>query len=278
MIDMQELPALARKAEELGFEGVNLGEHLITFGEQYDNYDYSKNKLIRWYPHTHWPDPWVQIGALSQVTNRLKFLNTIYVLPMQDPFHAAKAIATAANLCDGRLILGAGVGWQAAEFELVGQDFHNRGRRADEMIDVMQRLWEGEIFSYEGEYYRFPDLQMSPRLFRPLPVYVGGQSPAAFARAARHDGYVGGQLEIEDVPPLMDGLRQARSKQGKRMEDFEVIICLYENSAENFERCRELGVTQIYKDAFCDENGMASTMTLSEKLDDMERFAQAYMA
>ncbi len=119
---------------------------------------------------------------------------------------------------------------------------------------------------------------MSPGLFHPLPVYVGGQSPAAFARAARHDGYVGGQLDIEDVPSLMEGLQQARSSQGKTMDDFEVIICLYENSAENFERCRELGITQIYKDAFCDENGMASSMTLAEKLDDMERFAQAYMA
>ena len=62
------------------------------------------------------------------------------------------------------------------------------------------------------------------------------------------------------------------------MENFEIVVCLYRNSAENFERCRELGVTQIYKEAFCDENGMASTMPLDAKLDDMERFAEAYMA
>ena len=148
----------------------------------------------------------------------------------------------------------------------------------DEMLEVMDGLWRGKLFSYEGEYYRFPDLQMSPELFHPLPIYVGGQSPAAYARAARHDGYVGGQVNIEDLPTIIEGLQQAREREGQTMENFEIVVCLYRNSAENFERCRELGVTQIYKEAFCDENGMASTMPLDAKLDDMERFAEAYMA
>lgn len=277
MIDMRELPALARRAEELGFEGVTLGDHLVTFGEQYEHYDYSKNSQIRWYTHTHWPDPWVQIAALAQVTTRLKFLSAVHVLPLTDPFHAAKSVSTAANLCDGRMILGAGVGWQATEFELLGQEFHNRGRRTDEMLEVVQLLWKGDIFAYDGVHYQFPELQMSPGLFHPLPIFIGGQSPAAFARAARHGGYVGVQLEMVDVETIVQSLQQAREALAKDMTDFEVVLGLYDYSDENIERCEEIGVTAIYRDAFCDENGMASRMTLEEKLADMERFAQHHI-
>ena len=77
MLDMKELPALARHAEDLGFEGITLGEHLVTLQEQYEACDYIQNGLIRWYPETDWPDPWVEIGALSQIMTKLKFLTTV---------------------------------------------------------------------------------------------------------------------------------------------------------------------------------------------------------
>ncbi|WP_373092978.1 TIGR03619 family F420-dependent LLM class oxidoreductase [Zhongshania sp.] len=277
MLDMEELPTLARHAEDLGFEGITLGEHLITFAEQYEHYDYSKNSQIRWYPETHWPEPWVQIGALSQVTTTLKFLNTLYVLPLRDPFHAAKLISTAANLCDGRLILGAGIGWQKSEFELVGQNFHDRGKRTDEMLAVMKQLWTGESVTYQGDYYQFPALQMSPRLKHSLPICIGGFSEAALQRAARNDGWVGAQHEMDDIEKLIPALRHFREQAGLPWESFEIALGLYDNSEANLERCRELGVTMLYREAFCDENGMASTMTLDEKLRDMEQFAKQYI-
>lgn len=277
MLDMEELPTLARHAEDLGFEGITLGEHLITFAEQYEHYDYSKNSQIRWYPETHWPEPWVQIGALSQVTTTLKFLNTLYVLPLRDPFHAAKLISTAANLCDGRLILGAGIGWQKSEFELVGQNFHDRGKRTDEMLAVMKQLWTGESVTYQGDYYQFPALQMSPRLKHPLPICIGGFSEAALQRAARNDGWVGAQHEMDDIEKLIPALRHFREQAGLPWEGFEIALGLYDSSEANLERCRELGVTMLYREAFCDENGMASTMTLDEKLRDMEQFAKQHI-
>ncbi len=277
MLDMEELPTLARHAEDLGFEGITLGEHLITFAEQYEHYDYSKNNQIRWYPDTHWPEPWVQIGALSQVTTTLKFLNTLYVLPLRDPFHAAKLISTAANLCDGRLILGAGIGWQKSEFELVGQNFHDRGKRTDEMLAVMKQLWTGESVAYQGDYYQFPALQMSPALKHPLPICIGGFSEAALQRAARNDGWVGAQHEMDDIEKLIPALRHFRAQAGLPWKGFEIALGLYDNSEANLERCRELGVSMLYREAFCDENGMASTMTLDEKLRDMEQFAKRHI-
>ncbi len=278
MIDMKELPRLARHAEELGFEGITLAEHLITFSEQYESYDYSKDNLIRWYPDTHWPDPWVQIGALSQVTSTLQFLTSVYVLPMHDPFEAAKSIGTAANLCAGRLSLGIGVGWQKSEFELVKQRFDNRGRRCDEMLEVMAKLWRGGPVSHAGEFFDFPSLQMSPALEQPLPVYIGGFSPPALRRAARHDGWVGGQHEMGELEQLLPLLQQYRAEHGGNDgKPFDICVGLYDPSEANMARCEELGVTQLYRHAFCDEKGMASRLSLDEKLRDMEAFAARHL-
>jgi len=279
MLDMKELPALAQHAEELGFEGIILSEHLVTFQQQYEEYAYSKNSMIRWYPETHWPDPWVQIAALSQTTSTLKFLTGVYVLPMHDPFSAAKAIGTAANLCDGRLTLGIGIGWQKTEFDLVGQVFTNRGRRTDEMIEIMKKLWSGEVVSHEGRYYDFPPLQMSPAVEQPVPVMVGGFSDAALQRAARNDGWIGGQHELSELEVMVPKLLALRHEQDSTAsQPFEVAAGLYQPTRENIARCRELGVTQLYREAFCDENGMASKMTLTEKLKDMDAFAREWLS
>lgn len=278
MIDMDELPVLARHAEELGFEGITLGEHLITFSEQYEHYDYSKNSMIRWYPHTQWPDPWVQITRLAACTRKLKFLNTLYVLPMRDAFNAAKTISTVENLYPDRLLLGAGIGWQASEFQIVGQDFHTRGQRTDEMLEVMKLLWSGEPVEYHGKYHDFPSLQMSPGLKSELPILIGGFSAAAIQRAARNDGWVGAQHEMADIEAVIAGLTEARQALGKSMEGFQIACGLYQPDRKNFDRCEELGVTILYREAFCDANGMASSMTLDEKLRDMEAFAKEFMA
>ena len=278
MTDMDQLPVLAKRAEELGFEGITLGDHLVTFATQYQPYDYSKDSRVLWYPETHWPDPWVQIGALSQVTTKLKFLNTVYVLPMRDPFNAAKSISTAARLSKDRVILGAGIGWQEMEFRIIGQNFHNRGKRTDEMLTVMRLLMSGEMVEFHGEYYDFEPLQMSPGVNRQVPFMIGGYSPAALKRAARNDGWVGAQHEIEDLEAIVKTLKQERAALGKTEADpFDIILALCKPTSEKFKRAEDLGVTSIFRDAWLDENGRASVMTLQQKLDDMEKFAAQYL-
>lgn len=108
----------------------------MTFKSQYEHYDYSDDGQVLWTTETHWPDPRVQIGAISQLTTTLKFMPQIYVLPMRDPFNAAKAISTAANLTNNRVAMCVGVGWQKSEFDILGQKFENRGQRTDEILAI----------------------------------------------------------------------------------------------------------------------------------------------
>lgn len=277
LVDVDELPELCRKAERFGFEGMALGEHLVTFESQYQAYDYSRDAAVLWYPETHWPDPWVEIGALSQVTTTLKFMSTVYVLPMRDPFSAAKAVSTAARLSGNRVIMGAGIGWQASEFALVDRNFHDRGARTDEMLEVMQRLMSGEVVEFHGRFFDFPRLQMSPGVTRPVPILIGGRSPAAYRRAARFGGWIGAQYQAEDVPEIVAALTAERAAIGKSLDGFEIQLNLYDYSADTMKRVEEMGVTQIHRAAWLDENGRASRMTLQEKIDDMERFAERFM-
>ena len=216
-------------------------------------------------------------AALASLTERLKFTNNIFVLPMRNPFLVAKAIATASVVSGNRVIPAIGVGWSKDEFTLLEQDFHTRGKRCDEMLEVMKKLWTGDSVTYDGDYYQFPALQMSPALKHELPICIGGFSEAALKRAARNDGWVGAQHEMDDIEKLIPALRHFREQAGLPWDSFDIALGLYDNSEANLERCRELGVTMLYREAFCDENGMASTMTLDEKLRDMEQFAKAHI-
>ena len=277
LVDMDELPVLAKKAEEFGFEGLALADHLVTFETQYQAYDYSRDAAVLWYPETHWPDPWVEIGALSQVTTTLKFMTTVYVLPMRDPFSAAKAIATAARLSNNRVVLGAGIGWQESEFDLAGREFADRGKRTDEMLDIIGRLMAGETVEYHGRFHDFPRLQMSPGVTRSVPILIGGRSPAAYKRAARFDGWIGAQYQVDEIPAIVAALKAERAALGKAADPFEIQLNLYDYSAGTLKRVADMGVTQIHKSAWLDENGRASRMKVDDKIRDMERFAEAFI-
>ena len=94
---------------------------------------------------------------------RLKFVTTVYIPGMRDPYSAAKAIGTAAYLADGRVELGVGVGWCEEEFALMGQQFARRGKRTDEMLELMQELWQPGWREFNGDFYQMPRLEMSLR-------------------------------------------------------------------------------------------------------------------
>jgi probable F420-dependent oxidoreductase len=283
MTGMDEVLVLAQKAEELGFEGITLSDHLITFGEQYERYPESEDAVIRWYPETHWPDPWVMFGALAQLTRRLKFMTTVCVAPMRDPFTLAKAVSTAARLGNDRVILGVGIGWQESEFRLVERGFRDRGARTDELLEVLRLLMSGEMVEFHGRFFDFPPLQMAPGTQRPVPVWIGGHSPAALKRAARHDGWIGAIHDIDGLRTLMDALRRERSALGRGMDDFGTTLALIgagtrdADPGPTIRRAEDLGVQSIYRDAWIDERGRASVLTLEQKLADMERFAERYL-
>jgi probable F420-dependent oxidoreductase len=183
---LSEYTALARAADDAGFDAVAVSDHVVHPQKIATPYPYTADGAPRWQPFTAWPDPWVSIGAMAAVTTRLRFLTSIYVLPLRNPFLVAKAVATAAALSDGRVTLGVGVGWMREEFDALSMPFDHRGERADEQLEVFRTLFTQPAPSHDGRHYAFPEIGFEPKPVQaPLPIWVGGDTEPAFRRAAR---------------------------------------------------------------------------------------------
>jgi hypothetical protein len=188
----------------------------------------------------------VLAGALAQVTRRIRFFTSVYVAALRSPYLVAKAVGTAAVLSGDRVALGVGVGWCREEFELLEQDFRTRGRRTDEALELMGRLWQPGWTESEGPHYPTPRLAMEPTPARRVPIYVGGLSEVAFARAARHDGWIGDLYTIEEAGRHASRLAEIREQAGATGE-FRVITALTDAFLPaQFAEAEAQGVTDVW--------------------------------
>ncbi|WP_028656541.1 TIGR03619 family F420-dependent LLM class oxidoreductase [Nocardioides sp. J54] len=242
---IDQLVPLARAAEEAGFRALSIADHVVDLETVATPYPYTSTGERRWGPDVDWPDPWVTVGALGQVTSRLQFFTSIYVAAMRNPFVVAKAVGTAAALTGGRVALGVGVGWCREEFELLEQEFGTRGRRTDEALDLLKELWAPGWTEFAGEFYSCERLTMKPEPPGPVPVWVGGLSDVALRRAARHDGWVGDMATTEDAVATAQRLRTFRAEAGRDLDEpFDVVPALTDAiTPEDFVRAARGGVT-----------------------------------
>lgn len=242
-----EFLAIARAAEAAGWHALALSDHVL-FPEKIESaYPYTPDGKPFWEPTVPWPDPWVAIGAMAAVTERLRFLTNVYVLPARNPFLVAKAVATAAVLSGDRVTLGVGVGWMREEFELLGQDFRTRGRRTDEAIEILRALWRGGMVEHHGRQYDFGRVQMSPTPARPVPIYVGGESEAALRRAARlGDGFISVLHSSAELTEIIDRINVLRKDFGREREPFDFVCsCNDAFDLDGYRRLADIGVTSV---------------------------------
>lgn len=269
-LDTTEVVEIAKAADDLGYEGLGIPDHVVNLETLATPYPYTKDGKRRWEAFTDWPDPWVLIGGLALVTSRTRFVTTVYLPAMRDPYSAAKAIGTAAVLAGGRLELGIGVGWCEEEFTLMGQQFARRGKRTDEMLDLMKELWKPGWTEFDGEFYTTPKLEMEPTP-PPIPVYVGGLSDIALRRAARHDGWIGDLITTDRALERIGKLRELRAEKGLTMDGFEVLTPLTDAfTPEHYDRAEAGGITGIITMPWMFYAGPQAS--LAEKIDGMKRF------
>ena len=271
-LDTREIIEIARAADDLGYDGIAIPDHVVNLENLDTPYPYTKDGQRRWQPFTDWPDPWVLVGALAQVTTRLRFVTTVYIPAMRNPYSAAKAIGTAAVLASGRVELGIGVGWCREEFALMGERFDARGRRTDEIIRLMRALWTPGWTEFDGEFYPTPRLEMEPTP-PPIPVYAGGLSDAALRRAARNDGWIGDLINTDHAIEAVGRVRELRAEAGLTMDDFTVITPLtYAFTPAHYQRAADAGITGIITMPWMFYGGPDAT--LADKVDGMRRFRE----
>jgi probable F420-dependent oxidoreductase len=181
-----QLLDLARAAEDFGFEGVVLPDHVVVPAE--DTTLHPSGYPLN--PEEVFLEPLIAFAAMASVTTRLRFLSDVVVVPLRDPFLLAKQLATLAVLSRGRVVLGTGTGWLKEEFDAVGQGWQDRGRRMDECLQIMTDFWDDGWAELHGQHFELPRSGMFPVPAEPVPVWIGGHSRAAARRAARFDGYM----------------------------------------------------------------------------------------
>ncbi|MFG1699914.1 LLM class F420-dependent oxidoreductase [Nonomuraea sp. NPDC049309] len=178
--DVGALRAYGQGVEELGYAHVMAFDHVLGADP-----DVHKGWDGPYDVHTTFHEPLVMFGYLAAIT-RLELVTSIIILPQRQTALVAKQAAEVDLLTEGRFRLGVGLGWNRVEYEALGQDFSTRGRRAEEQIALMRRLWTEQTVTFEGEFDRVTGAGLAPLpVQRPIPVWIGAQSPAAYRRAGR---------------------------------------------------------------------------------------------
>ena len=195
----------------------------------------------------------VLFGFVAAVAPGLELVTGVVVLPQRQTALVAKQAAEIDILTGGRLRFGVGLGWNYVEFEALGEDFHNRGRRAEEQIELMRRLWTEPVVTFEGRYHSVPAAGINPLpVQQPIPVWIGGSAEAALRRAARiADGYFPQRPLEGGWPRTMEQFRAWVEEAGRDPDaiGIEARIDASSGTPDDWRRAadewRDLGATHI---------------------------------
>jgi probable F420-dependent oxidoreductase len=243
-------PKIAAEAESNGFESVWVPEHLVLPAVMPSTYLYTETGMPPIDPRTPMFDPWVLLASLAGATSTIRLATNVYILPLRHPTVTARSVVTLDRVSGGRVTLGVGVGWLEDEFLLAGQEFHNRGKRTDEIMELLRRMWsrDEDVIEHHGAYYDLAPFCFEPKpVQKPsIPIEVGGASKAALKRAGRlGDGWIEiGARDPEALQTMMAEVQNHRVEAGRADLPFE-FTCNLGPTLDDAKRAQDLGVTRI---------------------------------
>ena len=261
---------ICRRAEDVGFESLWGGEHVIIPDEIYSKYPYTEDGKIPAEPDTPIPDPliWLAFAAAAAPTSA----RYLYFDCSQRNL-CCKELATLDQLSGGRVELGLGVGWLKEEFEALGVPWERRGARNDEYIEAMKALWQGPHAEFHGDFVDFAPVTCSPRPVNgSIPIIVGGDTERAIARAGKiADGYFPGEGNIDRLKDLISRVKRSAESNNRDPESVKISAIFgaqMMNPEAGVEEMRSAGVDRIMVPAFffAGEGGMDRLSEFGEKI------------
>jgi probable F420-dependent oxidoreductase len=191
----------------------------------------------------------VALGYIAAITSRIELVTEVLILPQRQTALVAKQAAEVDMLSGGRLRLGVGLGWNAVEYQALGEDFGNRGRRVEEQVEILRRLWTEPVVDFKGEFHSIPKAGLNPLPGRRIPVWMGGTADAAKRRAARiADGWMMNTPTEKDPRGALSRVRELVVDAGRSPSDFGVEVRFavtdgLEKAAEEVSEWRLLGIS-----------------------------------
>jgi probable F420-dependent oxidoreductase len=237
---------VTEEADRLGFESVWLPEHLVI-PVQMEGSPYAGQDHPPIPPEVPVFDAFTYLGFLAGRTTNIRFSTHVYNIGLRHPFVSARAVATLDVVSGGRAMFGIGASWLEAEWDAVGLDFHTRGRRVDEAIDVCRRLWGEKVIEHHGEFFDFGPVMFEPKpVQQPWPpIVIGGDGPAALRRAATvGDGWIPMNHPLDQVPAAVARIAELRAEAGRDGKT-EVTVGGTIASPEDAERYAGAGVDRV---------------------------------
>ena len=215
--DPEAVAGFATTAEAAGYDHIIAYDHVLganTASRPDWQGPYTSESLFH--------EPFVLYGYLAGLTTTLEFVTAVIILPQRQTALVAKQAASLDVLSGGRLRLGIGTGWNEVEYEALGENFHDRGARSEEQIDLMRRLWAEETIDYDGRWHRVTDAGLNPLpARRSIPVWLGGMAPAVIDRVGRiADGWF--PFYNRDLASQLDTMRDAARAAGRNPADIGV--------------------------------------------------------
>ena len=229
------LKEFCAEAELLGVHSGWVSDHIAWPTDISSKYPYTDDGSFPAPNTMAWLEPIGTLLFVAAITEKMKLGQTVLIMGYRPPVQTAKLIATLDVLSEGRAILGAGIGWMREEFEVLGMPYDNRGKRADEQLEIFEALFTEDTPSYDGEFYSFPKIKFEPKPVQGrVPVWIGGASEPAYRRTARFGDCFHAAFEpVETVAHEWERVCELTSEAGRNVEDMQLSVRLYLDPASN---------------------------------------------
>lgn len=267
---------LAMAVEEAGFDTFTLPDSICYPEESDSQYPYNETGDREFLDGVPFLEPFSLIPAMGAVTTRIRFTTSVMKLAVRQPVVVAKSVSSVAVLTNNRFGFGVGISPWPDDFAACQIPWEKRGKRMDEMIDIVKGLMSGEYFSYDGEIFQLDSIKICPAPSEPVPILIGGHAKPALRRAARQaDGFIHAGGSFEDLSATVSQIEEYRKAYGRDHLPFEYQSMSAEAfSVDGVRKLEDLGIQEAivaFRNPYLAE---PDTQTLEEKIGAIHWFAE----
>ncbi len=279
MCDPGQYLSLARAVEEAGWESMIVPDS-ICYPEVSDSkYPYTPDGDRSFLEDKPFIEPFTLIPAMGAVTERIHFNTFVVKLPIRHPMLIAKQAASVAVMTNNRFGFGIGLSPWPDDFRICDVEWKGRGKRMNEMIEIIRGLTSGGFFEFHGEHFDMESVKICPVPTEPIPILIGGHSEAALKRAARMgDGWMHAGGGPEELDKCIARLGELRKEYGRDGEPFQIhVISAEAYSVDGVKKLEERGITEVIV-GFRDPYSGPDEMSLQDKIDAVNWYTDEVIA
>jgi probable F420-dependent oxidoreductase len=278
MCDPTHYVPLAIAAERSGYTSFSIPDSLCYPETSDSKYPYTPDGNREFLEGKPFIDPFVLAATLGAVTETLRFTTFVVKLPIRQPVLVAKQAMSVAVMTQNRFGFGIGISPWPEDFAVCDEAWAGRGKRMDEMIEIIQGIETGAFFGFEGEHFQLQRIKMAPAPTARIPILIGGHADVALRRAARvGDGWMHAGGDADEMLRMIGRIKTLREEYGRTSKPFEIhVISMDGFSVDGIKRLEDLGVTDTivgFRNAYAPD-----TMTIDQKIAALEGFANSVIA